>query len=469
MAKGKSANPADAHRKALRKKELKKNKAERSKARDFALVKKDTRDIEEEIEKLEGVPTLSAADTARLKELKDELARVNKKKEDYVAEHPEHRKLVFKQRKHQNDTAEGSESKAMPKSRRLFNKDGLPRHPERSIYYDPVMNPYGVAPPGMPYVERALRPDEIDSDRDDDQGSDDDIVMPAGPPPDTAEDPDDSDDDIPMPDGPPPPKDGTLPGPLPTLPAMPPLPPLPPIALIPGQLPPPLQVIQSQMQPPYQALPPLPPPPPGFPGPLPGIIAPPSGFPPFPPPLPNFTGGIPPPPPMPLSALPPPPPGFFPRRHQSTSSMQDPLSSIPHQTFQAHKALTKPPPHPSLPPKPIQGPSAIAISNAATVSAAPQLRDLKKESTAFVPSALKRKKTGAGAGGTTQVNAAPSVGPNDEMDSVAAAPRPDLLGTLKGQFGTATPAHTERSQKKAKPDDYAQFMAEMGDILGPAP
>lgn len=43
MAKGKSANPADAHRKALRKKELNKNKTDRKKAREVAVVKKDTR------------------------------------------------------------------------------------------------------------------------------------------------------------------------------------------------------------------------------------------------------------------------------------------------------------------------------------------------------------------------------------------------------------------------------------------
>lgn len=42
MAK-KSANPADAHRKALRKKELNKNKTDRKKAREVAVVKKDTR------------------------------------------------------------------------------------------------------------------------------------------------------------------------------------------------------------------------------------------------------------------------------------------------------------------------------------------------------------------------------------------------------------------------------------------
>lgn len=143
-------------------------------------------ELEEDIEKLEGTPSLSPSDTARLKELKDELAKITKKKEDYVAEHPEHRKLVFRSRKQQHDTTQESEPKFIPKARRIFNKNGLPRHPERSIYYDPVMNPYGVPPPGLPYIERrelfrlvhptsilsgemcvALRPDEIDSDQED--------------------------------------------------------------------------------------------------------------------------------------------------------------------------------------------------------------------------------------------------------------------------------------------------------------
>lgn len=111
-------------------------------------------ELEEEIEKLEAAPDTSPADKIRLKDLKAELEKVNKRKEEYVAEHPEHRKLVFKARRSQNDGEEKTELAPPPQSRNLFNKHGLPRHPERSIYYDPVMNPYGVPPPGMPYVER---------------------------------------------------------------------------------------------------------------------------------------------------------------------------------------------------------------------------------------------------------------------------------------------------------------------------
>ena len=139
-------------------------------------------DIEDEIEKLEGTSTTSASDASRLKDLKDELTKIMKKKEEYVTEHPEHRKLVFKGKKQQHDSTQEDAPKPELKSRKLFNKHGLPRHPERSVYYDPVMNPYGVPPPGMPYIERrkfsvshlrtefvpttitALLPDEVDSD-----------------------------------------------------------------------------------------------------------------------------------------------------------------------------------------------------------------------------------------------------------------------------------------------------------------
>ncbi|KAI0937183.1 hypothetical protein AcV5_005142 [Taiwanofungus camphoratus] len=536
MAKGKNLNPADAFRKAERKKELRKNKTERAKARDFALVKKDTRDLEEDIEKLEAASELSSSDKARLAGLKVELEKINKKKEEYVAEHPEHRKLVYKSRR-QDNREDNQDEAPGPVTRNLFNKHGLPRHPERSIYYDPVLNPYGVPPPGMPYMERPLRPDEIASD---DEGADEDIVMPEGPPPGVAEiEEEDSDDDIPMPEGPPPPKDGIPPAspsnfppqpPLPSgfgtfspsssdlslpsphpgfvsnsspLPGVPPVAPFasasPPLAL-PGtgfQTGPVLQGFPVTPLSPPPGFPVAPPPPPEFPNTPPPPL---PGFPTAPPPLPGFPVFPPPPPPAGFPHLPPafagpqfppPPPGFFPRRSQSASSMQDPLSSVPHQTYQAHRASrVAAPPHPSLPPHPAQpgAPTSggVAVSTparttpaAATVEAAPQLRDFKKESTAFVPTTLKRRKAGAGTSTAPKVNAAPSLGPDadsEEPEVVPTAVRPDLLSTLKGQFGPAVGATSGPSKKpeantngaRAKPkDDYEKFVEEMGDILGP--
>ncbi|KLO07262.1 hypothetical protein SCHPADRAFT_860472 [Schizopora paradoxa] len=529
MAKGKSVNPADAFRKAQRKKELKKNKTERQKTRDFALVKKDTSELNDEISKLEALAEPSAEDRARLKQLKNELADINKKKEEYVEAHPEQRKLVYAstRRREQNDEDDAAPKPEL-KKRNLFKKNGLPRHPERSIYYDPVMNPFGVAPPGMPYVERPLLPNEVDSDAEPEQKAesgddDDDIAMPEGPPPGheggQGEEVD-SDDDIPMPEGPPPGKGfAQIAPPLP--PSQPPLPPGPPPGLL--TFTPPLPPLPSQPHaflPPYPPpsflLPPPPPPPQGF-----------AGMPPFPPPPPfpphafgqqNF-----PPPP------PPPPPGFFPRRAQAThAALQDPLAPIPQtqHPYQAHRAalsgIPPPPPpplppssflsspssslphNPNLPPRPnvaALGASAsaqaqtsssavpAAISASATITAEPELRDLKKEATAFVPSSLKRKKGGANA--SSRVNAAPALDGDgkegvqqDGEDANAIGPqRSDLMGTLQEKFG---PMPTVGSSKEDEPalkkrkvhvppppprktgaDDYDKFMTEMKDLLGP--
>ncbi|OJA12341.1 hypothetical protein AZE42_02781 [Rhizopogon vesiculosus] len=431
MAKGKNLNPAD------------------------AFIKKDTRDLDDEIEKLEGLADPSATEKNRLAELKAELDKIMVKKEEYVQEHPEQRKLVYRARREKDEV--NKQEPAVEQKRNVFNKHGLPRHPERSIYYDPVMNPYGVPPPGMPYMERPLRPDEVASD--DEADDDDDVVMPEGPPP-TSSNNDiiDSDDDIPMPEGPPP---SSL--------QPPPLPPSNPLG---GALLSPL--------PPLLTVHPLEGPPP-FPTPLshlhqhPGFIghAPPQSFPPGFSPYPPASAFMQP-------HMPPPPPGFFPRV-QSASSVQDPLSSIPHQTYQAHR-INRLTPHPSLPPKPSSVSEAfsagIAVSTTtATVSAEPQLRDLKKEATAFVPTSLKRKKPVVGIS-SSKVNAAPSLGGETDSSEPPPASRPDLVSSLKDRFGpvpaVSVASPNSRGPAKGmqpsaeKKDDYQKFVEEMGDILGTA-
>lgn len=426
MTKGKGQNPADAYRKALRKKELKKNKAERTKAREFALVKKDTHD------------------NSRLAELKAELAKVMAKKEEYVKDHPEHRKLVFRQRRDKE-----SDQPPVPsgeQKRNLFDKRGLPRHPERSVYYDPVMNPYGVPPPGMPYIERPLREDEVASDEDD---TDDDIVMPAGPPPgsNVENGDDDSDDDIPMPEGPPPSalqnQSSTLP--LPPLPGLPPPPPPPPLPSFAPRLP------AGFVLPP-------PPPPPGFAG---------NFHPPYPA---GIHGTL----PQAADLTPPlaPPPGFFPRHPATTHESFSPISCRPDQVQPANGAVTG---RSSLPSRPSATPvsaslTAHAASSSATVSAGPQLRDLKKEATAFVPSSLKRKKASGSSATVPRINAAPSVGKEgSESREPPPAARPDLVSTLRDQLGAPPLPVREVSSDGAAPrakNDYQKFLEEMSDILG---
>lgn len=154
--------------------------------------------------------------------------------------------------------------------------------------------------------------------------------------------------------------------------------------------------------------------------------------------------------------------------------MQDPLSSIPHQTFQAHRA-SRFQPHASLPPKPsTPSNTSAAVSAAATVFAEPELRDLKRESTAFVPAALKKKKGSSGA--ASKINAAPSFADESEVGGPEVAPRPDLMSTLMNQFGSTPGFGDSKAQPESKPkpaasqskDDYEKFLTEMGDILGPS-
>ena len=60
-------------------------------------------DLEDEIEKLSSAASLPDADQKRLKDLKAELDDIVKKKEKYLEEHPEQRKLVFRPRRHPRD------------------------------------------------------------------------------------------------------------------------------------------------------------------------------------------------------------------------------------------------------------------------------------------------------------------------------------------------------------------------------
>jgi WW domain-binding protein 11 len=121
--------------------------------------------------------------------------------------------------------------------------------------------------------------------------------------------------------------------------------------------------------------------------------------------------------------------------------------------------------------------STQATVDAATVSAAPQLRDFKKEATSFIPTSVKRKKAGA-TSSSFRINAAPSLGEpgSVDADSEPTASRPDLLNALKDQFGPAPTAGGHAASGKGaskdgatkdKKDDYAKFVEEMGDILGP--
>lgn len=301
--------------------------------------------------------------------------------------------------------------------------------------------------------------------------ADDDIEMPEGPPPGAEQgNESDSDDSIVMPEGTPPPEARIY-----SAASVQPPPPMPPLGMAPtpgfplyppppfpmgyqGQFAPPVPYGQSQFQQqPY-------PPGNGF------IQAPPRNF--FPGNPGNQhhrpgPGGI---------FRPPPATAGLPAR-----PVNDPLSDVPHQTFQAHRQARREEAEREIQGTPDQGEKTAAPPASAEISAAPQLRDLRKEAAIFVPRVAKKKKTAAG---TTVITAAPVV--SDEKSdastlqesgstdnyrgngpAIQSAPQSappvynpaiaagGLMSKLSGVLGT--PAVSAAPKERA--DDYKTFLA----------
>ncbi|WVN88368.1 uncharacterized protein L203_103574 [Cryptococcus depauperatus CBS 7841] len=432
MAK-KSHNPADAYRKQLKAKELKKNKEARQKARDNQTAKKNTRELEAELRSLQSLNDQSNKN--RIAELEKELKYINKLKEKHVAEHPEdHDKIYHIRRKteHEDEDAEGSSSGAGY----LYDEMGRLRDPKKSVYYDPVYNPFGVPPPGMPYKEKT--PEEESED-----DSDSDIVMPEGPPPENSDGSDESDDlsDIPLPEGPPPPKP-----------------------------------VSAHPPPPIPSGPPFPSHPPGFPQS--------SGAPPFYPQPPPMSI------PLPWGQLPPQPQsqpfrpnvGFRPPASrtldvtQTSSNPQNGNAGTPYQAQRITQA--------NLPVRPATSNEfSSTVSNtkstsaSAEISAEPVLRDLRKEATVFIPRGIKRRQGQTGSGGTggsgvgrVVVNAAPGGGEIDEDGDQLKRKeaRVGLMSKLSGVLGAPdiTPSTTTKTNETSKnvDDDYQKFLEGLKDL-----
>ncbi|KAL3793616.1 hypothetical protein ACHAWO_001665 [Cyclotella atomus] len=154
----KSSNPIDQHRRAERKKELTKNKKSRIAARDAKVAAtRSLDDIQSEIRDLErrrdkfgtnnddshhhngGLDSTQVKKLERLrKELKIVKAESVKRAEAAERQRIEHEKAQFASMR----TVEGV--KAINEQKYSL----VERY--ASVYYDPVMNPYGVPPPGMP-------------------------------------------------------------------------------------------------------------------------------------------------------------------------------------------------------------------------------------------------------------------------------------------------------------------------------
>ncbi|ORX52472.1 hypothetical protein DM01DRAFT_1336846 [Hesseltinella vesiculosa] len=333
MAKSKrSVNPADAARKAQRKRELKKNKEIRKAAREASLAKKDTSPLVSEINRLQAQERHGALDptaNARLKKLKDDLARIEKAKKETTQPMSKVQEALEARLQKQQEAEESRKLVFDPKSGKFVpakKKDASERSGDNGEHGDS---------------------DELsgdDSESDSSWESDQDMNMIEGmdveetqsseaPPRDSdqAHHSQDDNDDIPLPEAPVD-SDEDIDIPLP-----------------PG--PPPHQPFKDQL--------------PSMPVPPPQSV--PMHRPPPPPRMPPFR----------------PPPTHYHAMHQPWP--RPPVR--PSYQYQPPIA-TQPPPF-------VQPTISKEASTTATISAEPQLRDLQKELVTFVPAALRRKQAKA--------------------------------------------------------------------------
>lgn len=67
-----------------------------------------------------------------------------------VEANPDSKKFVFPERAVETQAS----SEASGSGSGLYGKDGKLKNPQKSLYYDPIFNPFGAPPPGMPYREK---------------------------------------------------------------------------------------------------------------------------------------------------------------------------------------------------------------------------------------------------------------------------------------------------------------------------
>ncbi|POW02795.1 hypothetical protein PSTT_11530 [Puccinia striiformis] len=534
--KPKSLNPADAFRKAQRQKEIKRNKLDRKKAREDAHSKKDSSGMflpvilstiphysqmilqrfgltgrDAEINQLERLSKPTPSEQTRLKDAKHELSLILKAKEQKgIAVSDENRstpKVIIDPATGLpavSSTENGNDAdKAVintsshpprfgPNSRTMnwFGPDGKLLEPEKSFYYHPVFNPFGVPPPGMPMrmKETSTLPSgtspsepqaasaidngakelgqiqpppteltetedlsekegdsEDDSEEDEsEEDSENDIPLPEGSPPgsESENDEDDDEEEIPLPDGPPHlnqcrnhvgaahkpahknnrkypiPRASSHSGLVQPAPFFPP-----PISLVPGFPPPPMIAGMSMITFPLG----------------------PNGLPLPPPPVHNFHS-------LPL----PPSSANLPAKPDLTTG---PLKGA--SASGAATATSKP-----------------TIQASATLTALPQLRDLKREATSFVPAAIRKKRKEldrraglAGLGDGNRIQAAPSS--LDSVNGDQSDPKEpkqvttSLLAALKrdGVVSDSSAFKAPVGSTGAEKDDYDKFVESLGGVL----
>ncbi|KAI8909861.1 hypothetical protein DFJ77DRAFT_107622 [Powellomyces hirtus] len=444
---GRTINPADAHRKLQRKRELKKNKEEKKKVQTLAAAHRDTKKIFAELRSYQQLETLDQVQRQKKQRAEEKLKKINESRKELGL---------------------GPVDPNAPEPKSKVKEE------VEMKWYHPTFNPHGPKKPAR-IEESSDDSDESDSDSESESDSDGNDHEP------TETHPIDSSQPEPMvqfvdlshislPPGPGlnseaqiyltlelpeirnkadymPSADSTASAtPNPTLPAVPPLQAQ---AQPPSMMGPPQYPVGGG-PPPFRAFPPGPPlgmPPPGYrppympyglpPGPPPGPpphrgTGPhhPRPFPPGPPP--PFWRPPPPPHHMYMGGHPPPHMGHYPPSHPPQYNYPSPQMPHPTSEYPQHQ-----PPTPSL------APAAPVV-----ISAAPVVRDLQAESVKLVPAALRRKKQ--------QPHHHHPSGPPKNASRMAAKPTPARVGHLKPVVNAA-PDYGDDDNENADDDEQSAY------------
>ncbi|KAL2314227.1 Protein saf1 [Schizosaccharomyces pombe] len=148
MLSKRGLNPVQAESRKKKKREQIKVREERAKRHEERLSHRNMSQMERqlsELTQLESSQGLNAHDKQLLQNLQRDMAIMKKKN-------------IHGHRVGRVESDKTKEAERQHKPRKPF----IPKNPKRSIYYDPIFNPYGVPPPGMPYREKEELSSETD-------------------------------------------------------------------------------------------------------------------------------------------------------------------------------------------------------------------------------------------------------------------------------------------------------------------
>jgi len=463
---GRSINPADAHRKQQRKKELKKNKEERKRVRLIASANKDLPKLEEEYQQLKEIEKeryLDKFEKEKKKSLEEEIKKVKEAREKlgipintekkttgqetvkllgiHSSKHDRHEDKKSKSKKYSSSSESESESESddSNESDSSYSSDSssgsndshkhkhdsdVPDEMDQDVDIDDIAQAEMMEE--MEKMLPLINEEELFN-----------IELPKEPMP--------TDDDkkvkifqslIDIPE-----IKAKVNTPIPNIPLQPP--------------------VLQQMPPMNGNVPFMPPP---------GMIRPNGNFMPPNMPIPMNPNMRPPPmmvyPPnvRPPMGMPIPPNGMVPMNIPPNAQVRPmsnrpiPMNQPPHK--KPFKQNTGPAAHgpPSVNPEQTSKKPVISAGSA-VISAAPQLRDLQKELTTLVPSSLRRR------GPTTNKSSRKStVSSNSLKPTINLAPEFDENGQIKSS-SVPEPTKPKENNTNNKQDDYEAFMKEVSELL----